>query len=67
MSFEMLLLEKAQIASGCAKKLTIPSPESCDMTVDFLEFVANNHLVTWVVVIGFMFALITASTFFMRH
>ena len=62
MSIEMLLLAKAELASGCAKTFMYPAPENCGGTVQMLEFATETHLISWVVIGGFFLALFLVST-----
>lgn len=58
MSIELLLLQKIEVASGCAKKLVFPVPESCDSTSQLFGFIAQYHLISWAVILFFFLMLV---------
>lgn len=62
MSIEMALLARAEIASGCARTFTYPPPDTCGNTVQMLEFVAETHLISWIVIGAFFLLLFFVST-----
>ncbi|HBL39282.1 TPA: hypothetical protein DDZ10_01275 [Candidatus Uhrbacteria bacterium] len=58
MSIEFLLLKKIEIATGCAKKLVFPVPESCDASSRLFGFIAQYHLISWAVILFFFLMLL---------
>ena len=58
MSIELLLLRKIEMATECSKKLVFPVPESCDATTQLFGFIAQYHLISWVVILFFFLMLV---------
>lgn len=54
----MLLLKKIELATECSRKLVFPVPESCDSTTQLFGFIAQYHLISWIVILFFFLMLV---------
>jgi disulfide bond formation protein DsbB len=66
MSIELLLLKHIEIATGCAKKLVFPVPESCSASAQLFGTIAQYHLITWMVILFFFVMLISMCFMFKK-
>lgn len=66
MSIELLLLQKVERATECSSTLRFSVPESCDGFNQMFGFIAQYHLVTWMVIAFFFIMLISAMMMFKK-